>query len=140
MASTHFYETDFQIGGKKVLVFAAYTFSAGSPAHYIPDEVLAVIGEQVAAARHDWETCDPGDDGADASSSRLSVTRPKPDGADGEQGWRVPSSSDWWSVEPDVGRVAHGVPSRVDRLKGIGNAVVPQIPEIIGRAIMKIEQ
>lgn len=43
----------------------------------------------------------------------------------------------WWSIEPDVGRVAHGVPSRVDRLKGLGNAVVPQIPEIIGRAIMK---
>jgi DNA (cytosine-5)-methyltransferase 1 len=44
----------------------------------------------------------------------------------------------WWSVEPDVGRVAYGVPSRVDRLKGLGNAVVPQIPEIIGRAIMNI--
>lgn len=29
----------------------------------IPDEVLAVIGEQVSAARHDWETCDPGDVG-----------------------------------------------------------------------------
>jgi len=41
-----------------------------------------------------------------------------------------------WSIEPDVGRVAHGVPRRVDRLKGLGNAVVPQIPEIIGRAIM----
>lgn len=31
---THFYETDFQIGSKIVLVFAEYTFSAGSPAHY----------------------------------------------------------------------------------------------------------
>lgn len=31
----------------------------------------------------------------------------------------------WWPVEPDVGRVAHGVPSRVDRLKCLGNAVVP---------------
>lgn len=45
------------------------------------------------------------------------------------------SSSDWWSTEPDVDRVAHGVPSRVDRLKGLGNAVVPQVPELIGRAI-----
>ena len=44
--------------------------------------------------------------------------------------------ADWWLVEPDVGRVAHGVPARVDRLRGLGNAVVPQIPEIIGRAIM----
>lgn len=31
-----------------------------------------------------------------------------------------------WSTEPNVGRVAHGVPSRVDRLKCLGNAVVPQ--------------
>ena len=42
----------------------------------------------------------------------------------------------WWEFEPDVGRVAHGVPVRVDRLRALGNAVVPQIPEIIGRAIM----
>ena len=41
-----------------------------------------------------------------------------------------------WSIEPDVGRVAHGVPQRVDRLKALGNAVVPQIPEMIGRAIL----
>jgi hypothetical protein len=41
-----------------------------------------------------------------------------------------------WGSEPDVGRVAHGVSERVDRLCGLGNAVVPQIPEIIGRAIM----
>ena len=31
-----------------------------------------------------------------------------------------------WSFEPHVGRVAHGVPHRVDRLKGLGNSVVPQ--------------
>lgn len=31
-----------------------------------------------------------------------------------------------WAAEPDVGRVAHGIPARVDRLKCLGNAVVPQ--------------
>ena len=41
-----------------------------------------------------------------------------------------------WAAEPDVGRVAHGIPARVDRLRALGNAVVPQIAEIIGRAIM----
>jgi DNA (cytosine-5)-methyltransferase 1 len=41
-----------------------------------------------------------------------------------------------WDIEPNVGRVANGVPSRMDRLKQLGNAVVPQIPELIGRAIM----
>jgi DNA (cytosine-5)-methyltransferase 1 len=47
------------------------------------------------------------------------------------------SSDGWWLSEPDVGRVAHGVPARVDRLHGLGNAVVPQIPEVIGRAILE---
>jgi len=32
-----------------------------------------------------------------------------------------------WDTEPDVGRVAHGIPRRVDRLKGLGNAIVPQV-------------
>ena len=41
-----------------------------------------------------------------------------------------------WAIEPDVGRVANGVPNRAHRLKQLGNAVVPQIPEAIGRAIM----
>ncbi len=31
----------------------------------------------------------------------------------------------WWTIEPDVGRVANGVPKRVDRLKCLGNSVVP---------------
>lgn len=42
-----------------------------------------------------------------------------------------------WPAEPSVGRVAHGVSGRVDRLKALGNAVVPQIPEIIGDAILQ---
>jgi DNA (cytosine-5)-methyltransferase 1 len=41
----------------------------------------------------------------------------------------------WWDVEPNVGRVAYGIPSRVDRLKGLGNAIVPQIAMQIGLAI-----
>jgi DNA (cytosine-5)-methyltransferase 1 len=46
-----------------------------------------------------------------------------------------PPGFNWWDTEPDVGRVAHGVPSRVDRLRALGNAVVPQIVAEIGRAI-----
>ena len=46
--------------------------------------------------------------------------------------------SAWWSVEPSVGRVAHGVPDRVDRLKCLGNSVVPQIPYVIGLSLKKI--
>jgi DNA (cytosine-5)-methyltransferase 1 len=47
---------------------------------------------------------------------------------------------DWWRVEPDVGRVAHGVSARVDRLKGLGNAIVPQIAEWIARRILDSER
>jgi hypothetical protein len=74
-------------------------------------------------------------DVADASCELLDGT-----GTPGT-GWRgQPSDSSWWFVEPDMGRVAHGIPARVDRLKGLGNAVVPQIPEIIGRAIMSASE
>lgn len=45
-----------------------------------------------------------------------------------------------WPVEPGVGRVAHGVPSRVDRLRGLGNAIVPQIAEMIGAWILLREE
>lgn len=40
-----------------------------------------------------------------------------------------------WAAEPDVGRVVYGLPGRLDRLRALGNAVVPQIPEVIGRSI-----
>jgi len=47
------------------------------------------------------------------------------------------SNTGWWHVEPNVGRVAHGVSGRVHRLKGLGNSIVPQIFEEIGYAIIK---
>jgi DNA (cytosine-5)-methyltransferase 1 len=43
----------------------------------------------------------------------------------------------WWGAEPDVGRVAHGVPSRVDRLRCLGNAVVPQVAQAVGEKILR---
>lgn len=52
---------------------------------------------------------------------------------------------EWWAVEPNVGRVAYGVPARVDRLRGLGNAIVPacalpiygRIAELEGQRMMR---
>ena len=42
---------------------------------------------------------------------------------------------EFWLTEPDVGRVAHGIPNRMDRLKGLGNAIVPQVAYEIIRCL-----
>jgi len=54
-------------------------------------------------------------------------------------GSRIRGESAWWDFEPDVGRVAHGIPGRVYRLKGLGNSIIPQIAQEIGNAIIKAE-
>jgi len=46
----------------------------------------------------------------------------------------------WWDVEPNVGRVAHGIPNRVDRLKSLGNSLIPHIPYYIGQSIIQTER
>ena len=43
-------------------------------------------------------------------------------------------------VKPGVRLLAHGVPGRVARLRSLGNAVVPQVVEQIGRAMMEADQ
>lgn len=45
-----------------------------------------------------------------------------------------------WAVEPDVGRMANGVPRRVDRLRSLGNALVPQVAEWLGHRINDYEE
>lgn len=44
---------------------------------------------------------------------------------------------EWMEREPSVGRLAHGVPRQVDRLRGLGNSVVPQVAEHLGRLILE---
>jgi len=45
-----------------------------------------------------------------------------------------------WTTEPKLDRVAYGISNRVHRLKGIGNAVVPQIPQFLGDCILNFEK
>lgn len=50
---------------------------------------------------------------------------------------RLGRIAEGWLGEPGICRVADGVPSGVDRLTGLGNAVVPQVAEWIGRRLME---
>lgn len=63
-------------------------------------------------------------------------THPRRLAGDGRQAARP---GEQWAAEPDVGRVAHGVSGRVDRLAALGNALVPQIAEWIGQRIRACE-
>ena len=42
----------------------------------------------------------------------------------------------WWKSESGFCRVANGVPFRMDRLRGLGNAVVPHVAQFIGERIV----
>lgn len=44
-----------------------------------------------------------------------------------------------WTAEPKLGRVANGVRYRVDRIRSLGNAVVPQVAELVGRRLLAID-
>lgn len=54
----------------------------------------------------------------------------------GQVQWGLDPAND---PESGVGRMAYGVPNRVDRLRGLGNAVVPQVAEWIGRRIIEFD-
>ncbi|MBL8295734.1 MAG: DNA cytosine methyltransferase [Bryobacterales bacterium] len=78
-------------------------------------------------------------DVADASGAGL-AQRESESGNDGAQ--QPPAfGTGWWAVEPDLGRVAHGIPlgwtALIERL---GNGVVPQVAQAIGQAISAAER
>lgn len=76
--------------------------------------------------------------GRDGKRGRASVARgtPAERREDTSQAERLCSIAGWWTSEPGMGRMAYGVPRRMDRLGVLGNAVVPQVAEFIGRAIV----
>ena len=66
---------------------------------------------------------------SDAESGSEAVYDAMCSGCAGDARWgqsQELADGRFWAAEPDVGRVAHGIPARVDRLKCLGNAVVPQ--------------
>lgn len=102
----------------------------------------ALAGSVYGDARADRAKNDqqPGRDGAALADAhgerRQKFHAPAQPGWAGLLAGRIDQRRDQWGTEPDLGRVAHGVPARVDRLRCLGNAVVPQVVEWIGRRIV----
>ena len=87
---------------------------------------------ELQAGRNESGLC--GTDVADTSTERTQGLRSSRVGeSSAHAGQEVPVcgyeriGSSYWETEPAVGRVADGLPNRVDRLKGLGNAIVPQV-------------
>ena len=97
--------------------------------------------KEVFSGRH--TAADGGQDVADSQSQRPQGRTEEP--AYGVGDLSPPSERggtdfrDGWPTEPNVGRVVDGLPHRSHRIKALGNAVVPQIPEAIGLTIMRYE-
>jgi hypothetical protein len=127
---------------------AGANFGRGGEGATLADTTRELLnGGGEAGSPRGHEPSDGGEDVANAACERAQGVR-----AAGEQqpstlaGEALPSrpcagdGAGHWAVEPPVGRLANGIPNRVDRLRAAGNAVVPQLPELIGRTILAYEQ
>lgn len=127
------------------------------PRFVIVENVSALLGRgmgrvlgDLAALGYDaeWENIPAGALGAPHRRERIWIVAhpPSQQSPQGHAGYCIPqqgqpggvdsSGRGLWVSQPAVSRVADGVPDQLDRLKALGNAVVPQIPELIGRAIL----
>lgn len=57
---------------------------------------------------------------------------------EGYDTWASIKRGDYWGVEPGILRVANGISNRVDRIRGLGNAVVPQVAAIALQRVLEL--
>jgi DNA (cytosine-5)-methyltransferase 1 len=100
------------------------------------DELRNESGRSSGPSRAD--TAEPRDDGAQEPVANCHVSRlaqREGERSDPRTKLQAAERASRWLPEPGVGRVADGIPGRVDRLRALGNAIVPQVAEEIFRAI-----
>jgi DNA (cytosine-5)-methyltransferase 1 len=134
--------------GEQAAAAVGHGRTAGAGRGDLPDTVVERVHVKPLALAECGGALLTDRDGAIRQVADADDSERQPSWSPGRMGWLgvaidavgIADIRDHWAVEPDVGRVADGVPGRVDRLKSLGNAVVPQIPEIIGRAILSAQK
>ena len=121
---------------------AADTTTAGLQGREQPGEEGA---QAQNGTRLEYRATDINRDAADTSNKRLQGSGEERTGYSGQfdRNWGYQGAGweqDWPEVAARLCRMDARVSNRVDRLKALGNAVVPQVVEVIGRAIMEIER
>jgi len=114
-------ESDITHAGYRVRSGYVSACAMGAP-H--PRNRLFILAHAESEGRCPWRTVNRGAESAASQHTPRGRSRGR----------------DWWAAEPRVGRVAYGVPCGVDRRRALGNAVVPQVAEHIGRLIMTRER
>ena len=129
------------------LVFKFNLSAAAVGANHNRDRIF-ILGVQVADAKQferiqrksqeftdeAWEhaQCEPVQGCENVANSDCSSTEHKI-----QTRWNLSTGGSWWSVEPDVGRVVDGIPGQLDRIRALGNAVVPQVAYEVGKLILE---
>ena len=86
---------------------------------------------ELAVARAKGADTDPHSTRRHEGGGGVTVSRGRPQPQHGDR---------WWASEPDVARVVHGLPGRVDRAAALGNAVVPQAAMAVGHFIQSMRE
>lgn len=106
--------------------------AAGVGAPHLRDRLFCI------ATRHDVADPNSGGVGGNRSTPTTTTTRKQRD-VNGSRETQ-PTIGEPWTNKPRICRVADGIPNRLDRLRALGNAVVPQVAQHVAQTIIKMER
>lgn len=121
--------------------FRAGESGAGWPTAEVREDVANALRER--CEKFDVSTVSNEKTATAGDSGKVTLGNHERKSRHGEQRRKTTQGSPdgcWWSTEPNVGRVAHGISNRVDKLKCLGNAVVPQQAFPLFAAIAEVER
>lgn len=112
-------------------------FIVGYPSGYVRDEGTAIFDfEKFKEWAFSYINSDSSCTGSQSGDTyRLKRRRDITINTDGPLG-----GYGWWETEPRVGRVVNGSPVRLDRLRALANAVVPQLAEYVGYSLIEFHK